>query len=58
MALKDFGLGKLSLAERVQEEATSLCELFETMEGKVVDVRLHTSKALSNVICSVIFGQR
>ena len=58
MAVKDAGVGKQSLEEKTQEEGLALCQELEKLQGQVVDMRLWFSKALSNVMCSVILGRR
>ena len=57
-ALRDFGFGKKSLDERVYEEAEQFCNYLSTMEGQVVDIKIHAMKAFSNIICTIVFGDR
>uniref|UniRef100_A0A8C5QUR1 Cytochrome P450 n=1 Tax=Leptobrachium leishanense TaxID=445787 RepID=A0A8C5QUR1_9ANUR len=54
--LKNFGMGKRSLEERVQEEAQYLIEEFRTR--KPFDPTFGFSSAGSNIICSLVFGDR
>ncbi|XP_078540291.1 cytochrome P450 2D6-like isoform X1 [Lissotriton helveticus] len=56
--LRDFGLGKKSLAERVTEEAGFLCSAFKSKGGCPFDPNLMINSAVSNVICSIVFGDR
>lgn len=58
VALKDFGVGKKSLEEKIQEEARFLVELFSKQNKKPFDVSKVFSKATSNIISSIIFGSR
>ncbi|XP_053577329.1 cytochrome P450 2D15 [Bombina bombina] len=56
--LRDFGMGKKSIAERVREEAGYLCSAFRATEGQPFDPYLLVYNAVSNVICSIVFGDR
>ncbi|XP_006871580.1 PREDICTED: cytochrome P450 2F2-like [Chrysochloris asiatica] len=57
-ALKEFGLGTRTIEERVLEEATCLLEEFQATIGVPFDPRRLLDNAVSNVICSVVFGNR
>ncbi|XP_069508839.1 cytochrome P450 2D15-like [Ambystoma mexicanum] len=56
--LRNFGLGKKSLEERVIEEAGFLCSAFAAEEGIRFDPHYVVNNAVSNVICSITFGDR
>nr|XP_033785239.1 cytochrome P450 2D15-like isoform X2 [Geotrypetes seraphini] len=56
--MRNFGLGKKSLEERIIEEAGFLCSVFESKGGQPFDVHGDISSAVSNVICSLVFGNR
>ncbi|XP_076986585.1 cytochrome P450 2F2-like [Tamandua tetradactyla] len=57
-ALKEFGLGMRTIEERVLEEATCLLNEFQATIGTPFDPRRLLDNAVSNVICSVVFGNR
>ena len=57
-ALRDFGVGKRSLEEKIQEEAWYMCEEMAKNSGKPFSVQVIFMQAVSNIICSVCFGQR
>ncbi|XP_053577730.1 cytochrome P450 2F3 [Bombina bombina] len=56
--LKYFGMGKRSLEEKVKEEAQYLIEELRKSEGKPIDPTFGFSSAGSNIVCSLVFGER
>ncbi|XP_053566110.1 cytochrome P450 2F3 [Bombina bombina] len=56
--LRSFGMGKRSIEERVTEEATFLVEFFQRKQGKPFNPASRVTAAVSNVICSIVFGDR
>ncbi|XP_062871971.1 cytochrome P450 2J2-like isoform X2 [Trichomycterus rosablanca] len=56
--LRNFGLGKKSVEERVSEEAQCLIKEMLKQEGKAFNPIYLTMNAVSNIICSIVFGDR
>ena len=57
-ALRDFGLGKTSLEEKIRDEIEIVLAEFDQMTGKPINPQELLGKAIANIICSIIFGQR
>ncbi|NXV79843.1 CP2C1 protein, partial [Atlantisia rogersi] len=54
--LRDFGMGKNSMSQRVQQEAQHLVDLLAKLEGNPFEPMTVFRHAAANVICSVVFG--
>ncbi|XP_069823405.1 cytochrome P450 2D14-like [Dendropsophus ebraccatus] len=55
--LRNFGMGKKSLEERVTEEAQCLCSAFRSQKDQF-NPHFLINNAVANVICSIAFGDR
>uniref|UniRef100_A0A8C5WLH5 Cytochrome P450 n=1 Tax=Leptobrachium leishanense TaxID=445787 RepID=A0A8C5WLH5_9ANUR len=56
--LRTLGMGKRSIEERVREEAGFLTEFFQKKNGEPFNPAPAVTAAVSNVICSTVFGDR
>ncbi|KAM6428616.1 cytochrome P450 2G1-like [Liasis olivaceus] len=56
--LRNFGMGKRSIEERIQEETQFLLEELQKTQEKPFNPIFFLSCAVSNVICSIVFGNR
>ncbi|XP_072106386.1 cytochrome P450 2J2-like [Mobula birostris] len=58
LTLKNFGLRKKTLKLQIVEEAEFLIQGFESEQGLPFDPYFHLTYATSNIICSIVFGER
>ncbi|XP_072919914.1 cytochrome P450 2C19-like isoform X2 [Hemitrygon akajei] len=56
--LRNFGMGKKSIEERIQEEAQFLVTSFRNKKGEPFNPNFLLRGATSNIICSITFGKR
>ncbi|KAM5145595.1 cytochrome P450 2G1-like [Mantella aurantiaca] len=55
--LRNFGMGKRTIEEKIQMEAQILVNEFGKTEGKPFNPTFLVSCAVSNIICSIAFGK-
>ncbi|XP_018429724.1 PREDICTED: cytochrome P450 2F2-like [Nanorana parkeri] len=58
VTLRNFGMGKRSVEERIQEEAMFLIKEFKKINGTPVNPTKYLAQTVCNVICSIVFGSR
>lgn len=56
--MRDFGMGKRSVEERIQEEAQCLVEELQKSQGAPLDPTFLFQCITANIICSIVFGER
>ncbi|XP_028710945.1 cytochrome P450 2A8 [Peromyscus leucopus] len=56
--LRDFGFGKRGIEERIIEEAGFLIQAFRDTNGANIDPTFYMSRTVSNIISSIVFGDR
>ncbi|XP_047203034.1 cytochrome P450 2F2-like isoform X2 [Girardinichthys multiradiatus] len=58
MTLRNFGLGKKSMENRINDEIQYTIKTLESSIGKTLCPRVMFHNAASNIICQVLFGTR
>ncbi|CDQ94385.1 unnamed protein product [Oncorhynchus mykiss] len=56
--LRDFGMGKKRIEEKILEESHYLIEVFENHKGKAFDTSQPLNYAVSNIISNIVYGSR
>ncbi|XP_014049738.1 cytochrome P450 2K1 isoform X1 [Salmo salar] len=56
--LRDFGMGKKGIEEKILEEIHYLIEVFENHKGKAFDTTQPLNYAVSNIISNIMYGSR
>ncbi|XP_067829928.1 cytochrome P450 2K4-like [Heptranchias perlo] len=56
--LRDFGMGKKSIEEKILEEASHLRDRIESFNGQPFDTTMPVNCTVANVICSIVLGNR
>ncbi|XP_049925508.1 cytochrome P450 2K1-like [Epinephelus moara] len=56
--LRDYGMGKKTIEEKIIEETQYLFNVFEKHEGKPFSPAEPINCAVSNIICAIVYGNR
>ncbi|XP_070306927.1 cytochrome P450 2B4-like [Odocoileus virginianus] len=56
--MKDFGMGKRTIEERIKKEAQCLVEELRKSQGAYLDPHFLFNSISANIICSIVFGER
>ncbi|XP_069830129.1 cytochrome P450 2C5-like [Dendropsophus ebraccatus] len=56
--LREFGMGKTCLEDRINEESDCLVQLLKSYGGKPLENTIIVNSAVANVIASILFGHR
>ncbi|XP_063061773.1 cytochrome P450 2A5-like [Engraulis encrasicolus] len=56
--LKDFGMGRKRMEQWIQEESRQLLDSLRETKGSPFEPSFFLSRAVSNVICALVFGER
>ncbi|XP_077408809.1 cytochrome P450 2K4-like isoform X3 [Vanacampus margaritifer] len=56
--LRDFGMGRKACEDKIVEECQHLLEVFKNFSGDAFDTQRPVNYAVSNIICSLVFGSR
>ncbi|ESO84051.1 hypothetical protein LOTGIDRAFT_155365 [Lottia gigantea] len=57
-ALRQLGFGKTSFEDKVHKEIDSFLNVIDNLNGRDVDPKRMIPTAISNIICSIVFGDR
>ncbi|XP_078011788.1 cytochrome P450 2K1-like [Phascolarctos cinereus] len=56
--LRNFGMGKRPIEERIVEECQYLIQVFESHQGKPFDISTIMNASVTNIIVSILLGKR
>ncbi|XP_053314612.1 cytochrome P450 2K4-like [Spea bombifrons] len=56
--LRDFGMGKSGIEEKINEEGGHLLRHFESLKGKPFECTMILNAAVANIIVAILLGQR
>ena len=57
-SMRNFGVGKATIEQRIEEEITYVMRDIESQGHRYFDPKYMFQKSVCNVICSVLFGNR
>ncbi len=58
VALRDLGVGKRSLEERIQNEINAITQKLQSLNSSPFDPKHLLETSVTNIICSIVFGER
>lgn len=56
--LREFGMGKLSLEEKIKEEISAFLNECRNKDEQAFDIVMLINNSVSNIICSILLGNR
>ncbi|XP_043566992.1 cytochrome P450 2K6-like [Chiloscyllium plagiosum] len=56
--LRDFGMGKKTIEDKIIEESDFLVKMIEAYKGQPFNPTIQLNSAVANIICSIVFGDR
>ncbi|XP_078096806.1 cytochrome P450 2K1-like [Mustelus asterias] len=56
--LRDFGMGKKTIEDKIIEETEFLIKMFDSYKGQPFNPTIKLNAAVANIICSILFGDR
>ncbi|XP_072263491.1 cytochrome P450 2C8-like [Pyxicephalus adspersus] len=56
--LRDFGMGKSTIEDKILEESDHLVQMFQSFQGKPFDDSVSINAAVGNIIVSIALGHR
>lgn len=56
--LRDFGMGKRTIEDKIIEESNCLVQIFKSYKGEPFDNTMKMNAAVSNIIVSILLGYR
>ncbi|XP_078096014.1 uncharacterized protein LOC144510443 [Mustelus asterias] len=56
--LRDFGMGKKTIEDKILEETNFLIKMIDCYKGKIFNPTIELNSAVANIICSIVFGDR